>query len=489
MRSVAMRTRARRDTALLPRTKPGSANAARLPRLALRAPRVQSIPPPLIEAELERIAASSAFRRSARHVRFIRHLVACTLAGEAARLREMALGVDVFHRSAAGFDPRRDSIARVEARRLRDKLARYYAGEGRDAPLRFELPVGRYEIGIRRHRRAPDATPAHGEPAAARAAREALDLARISLRQNSIDGKQRAQRLAEEAIRLDPGCASAHWLLALALIGQTTSAVVPAGEAMEAARQSLQRALALDDTLADAHGELGIIAFAYDRDWPAAQRSLRRAMQLAPDKASSHARWGHTLMMNRRFDEARSAYAEATTLDPLSLQYRAQRALVDLYARDFDAARAGFLRVLDSDPSHLLTRALLAALDLYCGRATAARAAYATLAEQLPQWSLPRCGLAQADALLGETARARDGLAWLLDNAEQGYVSPYQVAMVQVRLREHDAAIDWLARAAELRDPNVVCMAVDPALDALRPLPRFRELLVASGLGHLADMV
>ena len=72
----------------------------------------------LIDAELARLAASALFRRSPRHLRFLRHLVQCSLNGEAARLREVVLGVEVFLRPAARFDPRQDSIVRVEAESL-----------------------------------------------------------------------------------------------------------------------------------------------------------------------------------------------------------------------------------------------------------------------------------------------------------------------------------------------------------------------------------
>jgi TolB-like protein/Flp pilus assembly protein TadD len=103
----------------------------------------------LVHAELERLAASAAFSRSPRHLRFLRHLVDAVLRGDTGRLREMALGVDVFYRSESRFDPRQDSIVRVEARRLRQKLARYYAQEGQDVRLVFALPVGSYVLEIR----------------------------------------------------------------------------------------------------------------------------------------------------------------------------------------------------------------------------------------------------------------------------------------------------------------------------------------------------
>ncbi len=100
----------------------------------------------LVEEELLRLAASRVFARAARQLRFLRHLVERTLGSDTAALREMALGVAIFHRSAERFDPRSDSIVRVEARRLRHKLARYYADDGADARLQFVLPTGGYLV-------------------------------------------------------------------------------------------------------------------------------------------------------------------------------------------------------------------------------------------------------------------------------------------------------------------------------------------------------
>jgi serine/threonine-protein kinase len=110
-----------------------------------------------VDAELARLAASAAFARSPRHVRFLTHLAHAVLSGDTRRLREMALGVDVFFRSESRFDPRQDSIVRVEARRLRQKLARYDAEEGADSRLQFVLPVGSYVLELRHRRLAPPA--------------------------------------------------------------------------------------------------------------------------------------------------------------------------------------------------------------------------------------------------------------------------------------------------------------------------------------------
>ena len=93
--------------------------------------------------QLNRILASKAFRQADRLKRFLRFVVVETIAGRSDGLKEFAVGVEVFGKDSA-FDPRNDPIVRVQARRLRAQLARYYREEGQDEELLIEMPKGGY---------------------------------------------------------------------------------------------------------------------------------------------------------------------------------------------------------------------------------------------------------------------------------------------------------------------------------------------------------
>jgi TolB-like protein len=95
------------------------------------------------KVEVERVLASKGFANAGRLSRLLRYVVDKTLAGEADQLKEYAVGVEVFDRDDK-YDPRLDSIVRVEAGRLRSRLDEYYNGEGAGAPLRITLPRGGY---------------------------------------------------------------------------------------------------------------------------------------------------------------------------------------------------------------------------------------------------------------------------------------------------------------------------------------------------------
>jgi TolB-like protein len=96
-----------------------------------------------VRAQLDRLLTSAAFVNAGRLSRLLRFLVERTLAGEGDSLKEYVLGVEVFDRSA-DYDPRLDSIVRVEARRLRARLAEHYAGPGAQDPVIVTVEKGSY---------------------------------------------------------------------------------------------------------------------------------------------------------------------------------------------------------------------------------------------------------------------------------------------------------------------------------------------------------
>jgi TolB-like protein len=117
-----------------------------------------------IRLQLDRILASDGFANADRMSGFLRYVVERALAGEIDQVKEYTIGVAVFGRSEQ-YDPRLDSIVRVEARRLRTKLDEYYAGAGRDDPILIEMRRGAYVPAF--DRRAVPASPP--PPAIARA--------------------------------------------------------------------------------------------------------------------------------------------------------------------------------------------------------------------------------------------------------------------------------------------------------------------------------
>ncbi|HLX44611.1 MAG TPA: tetratricopeptide repeat protein [Bryobacteraceae bacterium] len=142
--------------------------------------------PESIRAQVRKIIASRAMARSERLARFLDFTVSETLDGHADQLKEFVIGVEVFDRRQ-DYDPRLDPIVRVEARRLRMKLRKYYEGEGREDKLRIEFPKGSYAPAIR----VEHAAPVTGEVRETRRAIAILPFVNIDVREECeyfIDG-------------------------------------------------------------------------------------------------------------------------------------------------------------------------------------------------------------------------------------------------------------------------------------------------------------
>lgn len=149
---------------------------------------LNGIPAVEIKSELDRILRSRAFIQSHRIRRFLQFVVEESLLGQPHRLKEYLIGLEVFDRREA-FDPRVDSIVRVEARRLRNKLEEYYRTEGQEDPVRVLLRKGSY-VPIFEYRHA-------GAPSGAPAKRRTVEIGRFSFVHPSAD----AETISEEIQR------------------------------------------------------------------------------------------------------------------------------------------------------------------------------------------------------------------------------------------------------------------------------------------------
>src|SRR5437588_9623741 len=99
--------------------------------------------PESMREQVNRILASPGFIRSERMCRFLQFIAERTLSSKTEEIKETVLAVEVFDRDPS-YDPRVDTVVRVEARRLRAKLKEYYEGAGRNDPILLELPTGSY---------------------------------------------------------------------------------------------------------------------------------------------------------------------------------------------------------------------------------------------------------------------------------------------------------------------------------------------------------
>ncbi len=417
--------------------------------------------------ELERVLASPSFAGASAHQRLLRHLVERTLAGETATLKESLLGIEVFQRSAASFDPRRDSIVRVEARRLRDRLHQHYA-TGVAGRWVISLPKGSYRP--QWVLRPPQ------DDLQARAA-DLIERGGFLLRQGvaAADWRKALERF-EAAAQLAPGAAAAHAGVARAHLQLVAYCVEPPQPGVGLALAAVHQALLLQPLQAEALVLAAQLTHRFDFNWPTARGLFQRARHAAPDSAYVHHALALSLMMRADFAGAQAELTQARRLDALSLSLRAHEGLLALYRRQWDEAEDLLQALLDISPDNLLGASLLAYVALCRGEPDSALVQYRAVAEKHPQHSIGACGQAWALAALGQQPAARRRLHELQQAWSGRYLSPYQLAMAEMLLGEPDTALTLLERALHERDGNLLCLPVDPACDSLRGQARFLAL-------------
>lgn len=444
------------------------------------------IPADLVRAELDAVESGTEFRGSLRHRQFLRYLVEQWLDGHAASLKEISLGVSVFGRAPSSFDPTHDTIVRVEARRLRSRLARHYSGDGRDSQVVISLQPGSYvPIFTRREPMTPSASATardHTQSAFTDAVlRDTYERARIAFQQRTQEGYVLAETLFLRLLAGAPESPQAHCGLARTLLAHAGLSTVAVRTALPLARAHAEQALKADAECGEAHGVLGQIAFLLDHDFARAEASFRRAVQLTPQLAYVHHTYAFSLLCCGRFEEAEREFALARQYDPMDLHIRVQSALVHYYERDFSEAIARWEEVLEIRPDNLIAATLIGAAYLCSGEPERALERYEAARARVPGHPIGWAGMAQAYALMGDTQHANEVFSALMQMRQSRYVSPYLLAMIYARMSDADAAITWLRTSAAESDFNFVCAGVDPTFDSLRADTRWAALMREHG--------
>lgn len=291
------------------------------------------------------------------------------------------------------------------------------------------------------------------------------------------DGVQEGIRYFEQAIAEDPQYAPAYVGLADSYALHVDYRNVPVHEGFARARAYAERALQLDDSLAEAHASLAWTLFIYDWDWDGAAREFRRAIALAPSYASAHQWYAVFLASRRQIDEAIIEAHMAQDLDPASVSIRRTTGWTYYYARRYEQARLHVDRAVAMNPLAEESYRILGLSLVELGRHDEAVRVLSESTELPGAGAYATATLGYALARCGRTDDARAQLARLETKAVDGYVSPVAFAIVMLGLEEYDAALEWAWRALDERRGWLAYLTVNPILDPVRDHPRFKELV------------
>jgi TolB-like protein/Tfp pilus assembly protein PilF len=286
----------------------------------------------------------------------------------------------------------------------------------------------------------------------------------------------------EQAIQIESGYAPAYTGLAdcYGLFGFFS--LLPPKEVMPKAREAAERALEIDDRLAEAHASFAGVLKSYDWHWKAAEREYRCALELNPSFATGHHMFADFLSAMGRPQEAIREIHRALELDPLSLVISNEVGWNLYVAGRYEEALENCLKTFEMEPGFSAVHHTLGLVLLQLGRFEEAIAALEEARSSSGANPASLAGLGHACAIAGHRDRATKLLGEMQAISQHRYVSAFQTAILYVGLDERDLAFEWLRRAVEEKDVWLVWLKREPRFDTLRSDPRFNTILQTMGL-------
>jgi len=263
-------------------------------------------------------------------------------------------------------------------------------------------------------------------------------------------------------------------------------------EAMPKAKAAAQKALEIDDSLAEAYSSLALVQHRYDWDWSAAERNFRRAIELNPNNARAHLWYAWLLMALGRhqqaLDETKEAEEVTRKIDPLGLiDIRATRAESLYLGRQYDRAIAESRAGLQLNPDYFLLHFVLGRCYLLTRKYASATRVFEKAVRSAKDNLLLVASLILTYAVSGRRAKTLKSLEEFKKTSKWRYVPTIYFACIYAGLRDNDQAFFWLEKAYQERSDGLTYLNVEPTFDPLRSDARFQDLLRRVGLSAQID--
>jgi TolB-like protein/Flp pilus assembly protein TadD len=303
---------------------------------------------------------------------------------------------------------------------------------------------------------------------------------RYSWNKRTGDTLKMAIEFFTQAIAKDPDYAMAY-----AGLGDSYAIIpfysnIPPKPAFGEAKKATDKALELDDTLAEAHATLAYIKEYYEWDWIGAGEEYKKAINLNPNYATARQWYGMYFMKLGQFERARRELRQALRFDPHSLIINSDLGLPFYFKGECDEAIEVYRRVLDIDRDFIWARFFLGWTYERCGKFPEAIAEFqaAKSIDNRPEVSAM---IAHTYAVSGKSNEAISMLNTLKQQSKNHYISPYYLALICVGLGNKEEALAWLEKAYSDRNEWLVWLKVDPRFSDLEGEPQFAELLKRIG--------
>jgi DNA-binding SARP family transcriptional activator/Tfp pilus assembly protein PilF len=284
-----------------------------------------------------------------------------------------------------------------------------------------------------------------------------------------------------QAIEEDPSYAAAYDGLSDSYALLALRQLIPPKEAFLKAKTAARKALEIDDTLGEAYASLAHVRL-HDWDWPGLEEDFKHALRLNPGHAIAYHWYSEYLMAMGRADESIAIVRQAQEMDALAPVLSSALGSAYYCARNYDEAIQALLAGLELNPSHFM-------LHFRLGHAYIQKNMYHEAIEEMQRAvalsnksTETLAGLGQAHAAAGMKEEMRKVLDELSALSKERYVSPYHIAKIYAAAGDKEDAFEWLEKACQEHNPDIIDLNVEPSLDTLRSDPRFTDFLQRVGL-------
>jgi serine/threonine-protein kinase len=294
----------------------------------------------------------------------------------------------------------------------------------------------------------------------------------------------KAIQFFEQAGETDPSYVLAHASLAHAYCSLGWFGAFPPKVASAKARAAIEKALAIDDGLAEVRAAQGLIRYYFEFDWSGAEMEYKRALELNPSYVAAHAAYSQLLGTLGRFDDALAEAKRGQKLDPLSPFTNATVGINYLINGDTERATVELEKALELDAHHVQALLFLGTAHIRNSRFDDAVSVLEHSAAVGGRTSMQLGVLGWAYGEAGRQDDARRILQELQARAEQTYVSPTFFVFAYIGCNETEQAFESLEKAYQERSPVITFWPAD-WYDALRSDPRYEDVLGRLNLSGL----
>jgi TolB-like protein/DNA-binding winged helix-turn-helix (wHTH) protein/Tfp pilus assembly protein PilF len=302
----------------------------------------------------------------------------------------------------------------------------------------------------------------------------------FSLRKGTAESSQKAISYLQQAIQKDPNYAQAYAGLAATYANWIPGLNRPR-DRMPEAREYAMKALARDNTLADAHSVLGTVKLLYEWDWPGAEEEFRQTMRFNPNYAWAHCWYSRGLVIQGRKEEAIAEANLSLAIDPSPLGWDYLVWIFLLAGRD-DIASERAHKLLDLAPNYSWAHWTSAKVLEQQGKMEEAAQEFLKADELFGAGPQEVARLKEMMASSGAAGYWRQKLLDYKKASRSGYAPPVLAAEACVRVGDRECALEWLELGYRERDDLMINLEIEPIFFGLRSDPRFQSLVRRVGI-------